>query len=149
MSLPTEIADLANMLTHFALLAQKRGQRAEMHRYTQLTIQLAKVVGLLEPKPLPTGYYRTAAGRKFTLGYDGPSPLQLFDEQRWAECAHACAYLISLRGDPELALRSLQDDALIHELLHLACGIEICTHNGRGNVRSMVADITPVHLQAA
>lgn len=145
MSLPKEISDMTN----YAISAERRGRPAERNRYTTLVIALARIVKAMQLPKAGPGEYLTTAGHRFCDFYDGPSPLELFDAGRWAECAHACVFMIYRTGDAALALRCLEDDCVIHELLHLACGVPVCTHNGMDGVRAQVAAITPPNLQAA
>ena len=79
--------------------------------------------------------YRTSKGRPFSHDYVGPTPVELFDEGRYAESAHACVYLLRLFGDEHRAFAAMEDDAYLHELLHLAVGTNICTHNSMTEIR--------------
>ena len=87
----------------------------------------ADVLNYETPAP---GEYRTTAGRAFHFdGWPpGESPIELFDAGKWLECLHACMFAASRR---EL----LEDDHLLHELVHLALGIDICTHNTMAGLR--------------
>lgn len=76
--------------------------------------------------------YRTTAGRAFGFeGWaNGDSPLEHFDAGRWLECLHGCMFAAS---------RLLyEDDQLLHELVHLALGIDICTHTTMEELRAQV-----------
>lgn len=81
--------------------------------------------------------YRTAAGHAFIFdGWPaGESPLELFDAGKWLECLHACMFATSRRV-------LLEDDQLLHELVHLALGIDICTHNTMAGLREAVKGLT-------
>lgn len=74
-----------------------------------------------------TTEYTTARGRKYSFGGwpPGGSPTELFDAEKWAECLHATMFAASLRRNPA----DLEDDGPLHELVHLICGVPICTHN--------------------
>jgi hypothetical protein len=87
-----------------------------------------------------SGEYRTTAGRSFAFsGWPpGESPLELFDAGKWLECLHACMFAASRR---EL----LEDDQLLHELVHLALGIDICTHNTMAGLREECVRLCPEH----
>jgi hypothetical protein len=39
----------------------------------------------------------------------------------------------------------LEDDQLLHELVHLALGIDICTHNTMAGLREECARLCPEH----
>lgn len=84
------------------------------------------------------GTYRTRCGAVFTAQYRGPSPMDLFDLGDYIACAHACAFLIGRLRDPERALMALEDDGLLHELLHLASGIPVCTFHAPADIRVQV-----------
>lgn len=79
------------------------------------------------------GGYRTSRGRLFTfVGWPaGGTPLELFDAGRWLECLHACMFAASRRAD-------LEDDGLLHELVHLELGLAICTHSTMADLREQV-----------
>lgn len=79
------------------------------------------------------GGYHTSRGRLFTfVGWpDGGTPLELFDAGRWLECLHACMFSAS-------RLQDLEDDGVLHELVHLALGVEICTHTSMTALRGQV-----------
>lgn len=68
-------------------------------------------------------------------------PLDLFDEDRYLECAHACIQLLSLLGDIERTQREMRDDGLIHELLHLEIGIETCHCTTLDKLRNSIDDL--------
>lgn len=79
--------------------------------------------------------YRTSRGRlfSFTGWTPGETPLELFDRGEWLQCLHACMFASSRSA--------IEDDGVLHELVHLALGIEICTHNSMAMLRSDVAAI--------
>lgn len=79
------------------------------------------------------GDYKTTKGRAYSfMGWPpGESPVELFDAKRWLECLHACMFAASRKV-------TLEDDGLLHELVHLALGVEICTHNTMGDLRAEI-----------
>lgn len=57
------------------------------------------------------------------------TPLELFDAGRWPECLHATIQAFNVRRDAIATQAAVEDTGALHELAHLACGIEICTHH--------------------
>ncbi|WP_340700849.1 hypothetical protein [Burkholderia cenocepacia] len=85
------------------------------------------------------GIIRTSRGRAYVLS-DWPAggrPTDHFDQGRWADCLHACLFAASLRRNPS----DIEDDGPVHELVHLVCGIPICTHNTMENLRHQVREL--------
>jgi hypothetical protein len=85
--------------------------------------------------------YRTSAGHAFEFsGWSlGESPLDHFDAGRWLECAHGVCLALSRHHDVNCAALAVEDDGLLHELIHLALGIDICTHTNTTELRGKVA----------
>ena len=76
--------------------------------------------------------YLTTAGHAYGFhGWDeGDSPLENFDRGEWLKCLHGCMFALSRV--------MLEDDQLLHELVHLALGIEISVHNSMAGLRERV-----------
>lgn len=84
-------------------------------------------------------HYKTTKGRtySFTGWGEGGSPLERFDKREWVPCLHACMLAASfLPGDDARLL--LEDDQLLHELVHLIQGIEICSHSSEKFLRKSI-----------
>lgn len=93
--------------------------------------------------------YKTTQGRTYDFSGWEPreSPLELFDKKEWLKCLHACmlaVYLAHRCNEDLLGFRALsvgtvlEDDSLLHELCHLALGIDISTHNSLEDLRDKV-----------
>lgn len=69
--------------------------------------------------------------------FDGwrETPLELFDQHRWADCLHATLQAYNQRGDAQATQAAIEDTGIIHELAHLACGIDINTHATLADLR--------------
>lgn len=80
------------------------------------------------------GEYRTPKGRLYHFsGWDeGDTPLEYFDRGEWLHCLHSCMLM-------QYLLEDVADDGLLHELVHLSLGIDICTHTTMTELRGMVA----------
>lgn len=80
--------------------------------------------------------YRTTKGARFGFsGWgEGGSPLERFDKQEWVLCLHGCMLAASFLPGEEARLL-LEDDQILHELVHLIQGVDICTHNGMPALR--------------
>ncbi|MBR8344180.1 hypothetical protein [Burkholderia ambifaria] len=93
------------------------------------------------PTPLDNklGDYWTSRGRRFSfLGWpEGGRPTDLFDREDWVGCLHACMFAASRRANPA----DLEDDGPLHELVHLACGLSLCTHNSMDLLREQIAEL--------
>lgn len=63
----------------------------------------------------------------------GETPLEFFDKKRWLECLHACICAVSRQ--------TLMDTGVLHELCHLALGLETDQHSNRPRLRERVATI--------
>lgn len=75
----------------------------------------------------------------FTGWRPGETPLDHFDAKRWLECAHSLCVCLDLATPITEIAKAVEDDGVLHELLHLALGIEICTHNTLSEIRTEVA----------
>lgn len=96
------------------------------------------------------GNYQTTKGRWYGFsGWHPTHPLQLFDQGRWLECLHAAIFAASLQPESERAAAALEDDGVIHELAHLALGIEICTHNTLDDIRQELKELVDAAEAAA
>ena len=73
-------------------------------------------------------------------GFDR-SLTDLFDSEQWAECLHATIQAYNVVDCPELTQIAVQDTGLIHELSHLASGIEICTHGSMAELRDRLEEV--------
>lgn len=66
------------------------------------------------------------------------APLELFDRRCWADCLHAVIQAFNVRGDPAATQAAMEDTGVIHELAHLACGIDINTHATLADLRQQL-----------
>ena len=90
--------------------------------------------------------YKTSKGTTFSFsGWDkGKDPLSMFDRGKYLACLHGLMVYYNLLADPELLQLSVEDDGLMHEVLHLASGVEISTHNTMEGLRKEISVITRV-----
>lgn len=82
--------------------------------------------------------YRGSKGGAYNTTYSGATPVELFDAGRYGECLHACAFILHTLRDPARVWHALDDEAVLHELIHLVVGIDISTHNTIKNIRNEV-----------
>lgn len=83
--------------------------------------------------------YLTSRGRRFSFdGWpDGGRPTELFDLGQWAACLHACMFAASRRAN----VADIEDDGPLHELIHLICGIPVCTHGSMDDLRRQIYEL--------
>lgn len=88
--------------------------------------------------------YRTSSGVSYSFsGWDaGESPLECWDKQDWLKCLHGCMLCLSLLRNVITIRWAIEDDGLLHELVHLALDVEISAHGTMGELRMQVE-----HLQ--
>lgn len=86
----------------------------------------------------------TSKGRNYSFdGFPpGETPVELFDAGRWLECLHACMAGVMVNR------LHIEDDGVLHELVHLALGVEICTHSSMGGLRNEICEIETLALSA-
>lgn len=84
--------------------------------------------------------YLTSRGRLYSFSGWPPyeEPLQCFDDSDWLRCLHGCMLALALLADAERTQLAIEDDGLAHELLHLATGVGLCTHNTYAGLRAEV-----------
>jgi hypothetical protein len=84
--------------------------------------------------------YRTSSGVGYSFsGWNaGESPLECWGKQDWLKCLHGCMLCLSLIREPVAAFRTIEDDGLLHELVHLAQGEAICLHSSMDSLRAQV-----------
>lgn len=80
----------------------------------------------------------------YDFGHWGKTPLELFDEKRWAECLHATIEWYNLERNVIASQDALQDTGVLHELAHLVCGIETNGHRSVSQLRQMLPDVDVV-----
>jgi len=76
-------------------------------------------------------YYKTAkteALYSFSGWRATESPIECWNSGIYLACLHGCMLCYSLLNDKEKTQAAIDDDGLLHELLHLAEGNEICSH---------------------
>lgn len=90
--------------------------------------------------------YVTSRGVKFNFsGFPaGCDPLTYFDNRDYINCLHGCMVLVSLYAPREIKHLYLEDDGLLHELVHLSLSIDICTHNSLTLLRQCIQDLINV-----
>lgn len=84
--------------------------------------------------------YLTSSGAQYSFsGWNpGESPLECWDDKEWLKCLHACMFCLSMIKASQMALQAIEDDGLLHELVHLADGVDICTHGSMAALREKV-----------
>jgi hypothetical protein len=87
--------------------------------------------------------YVTSRGVKFSFnGFPaGCDPLTYFDNQDYVRCLHGCMVLVDLFVPREIKHLYLEDDGLLHELVHLSLSIDICTHGSLIFLRQRIQDL--------
>ena len=86
--------------------------------------------------------YLSPNGVRFDFsGWILDSPIQCFDRQDWVGCLHGCMLALTILNQPELTQREIADDGLLHELLHLSGGVDVCTHTTLQELRTQIAEI--------
>jgi hypothetical protein len=85
--------------------------------------------------------YTSPKGVQFTFdGWaPGEAPLECFDRGDYIACAHGCMLSLIVEGNVYESFLAIQDDGIIHELIHLHDKIDICTCNTLPDIRAMVA----------
>lgn len=75
--------------------------------------------------------YRTSKNTLYDFsGWNvGETPSLLFSNKKYLECLHCCFLMVNFVASFEELKQYVQDDGLLHELLHLGTGIPISTHN--------------------
>lgn len=69
------------------------------------------------------------------------TPLNLFDNFNYLGCLHGIMLGLTLINNERVSHQSLSDEGVIHELLHLALSIDICTENTRDSLRLEIKEI--------
>lgn len=94
--------------------------------------------------------YITERGVNFSFaGFaPGDDPLTNFDAYKFEQCLHGCMVLVYLFIPVESQYKYLSDDGLLHELIHLILGIDICTHNSTDNIRQQIRELMHVYSEA-
>lgn len=84
--------------------------------------------------------YRTSSGANYSFSgwNESESPLECWDRQDWLKCLHGCMLCLSLLNDHEATQRAIEDDGLLHELVHLESDINICLHGDMDNIRLQI-----------
>lgn len=72
--------------------------------------------------------YLTSSGRRYSYSPGGPTAVQLFEQGKYAECLHLLMFYFQF-APADLARGALEDDGVLHELLHLVTGIETAIGN--------------------
>jgi len=87
--------------------------------------------------------YATSRGGRYSFsGWEpGLSPSECFDEAKYLECLHGCILCLSLLNEPFRTQKSVEDDGLIHELVHLSQGIDISHRQDMLGLRKEVANL--------
>lgn len=70
-----------------------------------------------------------------------------FDRQDWLGCAHGCMLALILVGDEHQSHLAVSDDGVIHELLHLHVGADLCTCNTLDELRTIVVELESKVIQ--
>lgn len=88
--------------------------------------------------------YFTSKGTEFSFyGFDdGDRPSDHFKAGDWLTCLHGCMFLASIL-DPHESKVLMEDDGLLHELVHLALGISISTHT---DMNELLCSVTELEL---
>lgn len=72
-----------------------------------------------------------------TIKFDH-TPQELFDKGDYVACLHATIQIYNIANDPKASQAALEDTGVIHELVHLACGIPTWTHRTHEELRAML-----------
>lgn len=81
--------------------------------------------------------YRTSRGHLFGFSDwpEGESPLELFDKREWLKCLHSTMFVLSRSKIEQI---DIEDDGILHELIHLSLGVDICTHQTLSDLREQL-----------
>lgn len=87
--------------------------------------------------------YKSLSGHSFIFDRwpDNFSPLDCFDKKDYLNCLHGIMLGLTLINNERVSHQSLSDEGVIHELLHLALSIDICTENTRDSLRLEIKEI--------
>lgn len=87
--------------------------------------------------------YKSPKGVPFS--FDGwqtdETPFNCFCRKDYLGCLHGCLLALTLLGNEHRTQVAISDDGLVHELVHLAGGVEISTHTDLDTLRSEVLDL--------
>lgn len=86
----------------------------------------------------------TGAQFSFTQWQEGESPIERFDRGEWLQCLHGLLLILSILDWKRTTMKGIADDGVLHELVHLALGIDICTHHTLHSLRLQVVEIQTV-----
>lgn len=80
--------------------------------------------------------YTTTKGNAFSfIGFnEGESISEFFMRGEYLKAAHAASFVLGTFCHPEACKMALEDDGIVHELIHLALGIDQCTHTLMGDL---------------
>lgn len=91
--------------------------------------------------------YLSPKGMRFSFsGWAQDSPTRCFYKQDWLGCLHGCLLTLTIINDPKLTQIEIADDGIVHELLHLASGIDICTHTTLTELRTEISELEQLCL---
>lgn len=87
--------------------------------------------------------YQTPSGNIFSFNtwVDAHKPSSTFDRKDYLGCLHGCMLAFTILDDADFTQLAVVDDGLLHELLHLAMGIDICTHTTMNDLRTLIIDL--------
>lgn len=71
----------------------------------------------------------------------GDRPTECFDRGDYVACIHGCMLALIIKGSPYEAQLSISDDGVIHELIHMISGVDICTCNSVQDIRAEVSKL--------
>lgn len=87
--------------------------------------------------------YLSPKGTKYSFsGWEsGSTPVERFDLGDYIGCLHGCLLMLTLLGNEHRTQVAISDDGIVHELVHLAGGVEISTHNDLTTLRAEVVEL--------
>ena len=84
--------------------------------------------GCVCPRNIEYNTTKTKSKYLFSGWEPTQSPIECWNSKNYLACLHGCMLCYSFLNDSKATQLAIEDDGLLHELLHLAMKTEICTH---------------------
>lgn len=80
-------------------------------------------------------YLTPNCGAEFSYTNPDKTLVELFDSGKYLSCLHQAMAVTYLTVAPHKVTAMIADDGVLHELVHLASDINVCTHSSKDWVR--------------